>query len=80
MGIIVSLLQWRIMRLRKQLLSLKTILAIQMPFFLKWQDLHIFISSKGFPRGSVVKNPLANAGDYKRCWFDPWVGKIPWRG
>ena len=26
----------------------------------------------------VVKNPPANAGD-KRCGFDPWVGKIPWR-
>jgi len=27
----------------------------------------------------VVKNPPANAGDSKRCRFDPWVGKIPWR-
>ena len=27
----------------------------------------------------VVKNPPANAGDIKRCWFNPWVGKIPWR-
>ena len=27
----------------------------------------------------VVKNPPANAGDVKRCGFDPWVGKIPWR-
>ena len=26
----------------------------------------------------VVKNLPANAGD-KRLWFDPWVGKIPWR-
>ena len=26
----------------------------------------------------VVKNPPANVGD-KRCRFDPWVGKIPWR-
>ena len=26
----------------------------------------------------VVKNPPANAGD-KRCGFNPWVGKIPWR-
>ena len=25
----------------------------------------------------VVKTPFANAGDYKRCRFDPWVGKIP---
>ena len=27
----------------------------------------------------VVKNPLANAGRGKRCGFNPWVGKIPWR-
>ena len=26
----------------------------------------------------VVKNPPANAGD-KKCWFDPWVGKIVWK-
>ena len=26
----------------------------------------------------VVKNLLANADRYKRCWFDPWVRKIPW--
>ena len=27
----------------------------------------------------VVKNLLANAEDRKRCKFNPWVGKIPWR-
>ena len=27
----------------------------------------------------VVKNPPANAGDMKRCEFNPWVRKIPWR-
>ena len=28
----------------------------------------------------VLKNPLASAGDlYKRCKFNPWVRKIPWR-
>ena len=31
----------------------------------------------GFPHGTVVKNPLANAGD-ARDVFDPWVGRIPW--
>ena len=30
----------------------------------------------GFPGGSVVKNPPANAGYWG---FDPQVGKIPWR-
>ena len=33
----------------------------------------------GFPGGSVVKNPPANAGTTMRYRFDPWVGKIPWR-
>ena len=27
----------------------------------------------------MVKNLPANAGD-TRCGFNPWVGKIPWRG
>ena len=27
----------------------------------------------------MVKNPPANAGDIKKCGFDPWVRKIPWR-
>ena len=35
-----------------------------------------FVSGcKGFPGGSAVKNPPANAGDTR----DPWVRKIPWR-
>ena len=29
----------------------------------------------GFPGGTVVKNPPADAGGLR---FDPWVGKIPW--
>ena len=33
----------------------------------------------GFPGGSVIKNPPASAGRYRRCRFNPWVGKIPWR-
>ena len=27
----------------------------------------------------MVKNTPANAGDLRRCGFNPWVGKIPWR-
>ena len=30
--------------------------------------------TQGFPDGSVVKNPPANAGDTR---VNPWVGKIP---
>ena len=33
---------------------------------------------KGSLSSSVVKNPLADAGDNRRG-FDPWVGEIPWR-
>ena len=27
----------------------------------------------------MVKNPPAKAGETQRYWFDPWVGKIPWK-
>ena len=34
----------------------------------------------------MIKNLLANEGDFfffpvrfKRCWFHPWVEKVPWR-
>ena len=27
----------------------------------------------------MVKNLPANASNNKRCGFDPWVRKIPWR-
>ena len=33
---------------------------------------------KGFPSGSVVKNPPA-VRELRRHGFDPWVGKTPWR-
>ena len=27
----------------------------------------------------VVKNLSASAGDLKRCEFNPWAGRVPWR-
>ena len=33
----------------------------------------------GFLGGTVVKNEPTNTGDAKRCGFDPWIRKIPWR-
>ena len=33
---------------------------------------------EGFPGGSVVKN-LPAMQRWRRCGFDPWVRKIPWR-
>ena len=33
----------------------------------------------GFSGGSVVKNLPASVGKHKRCRFDSWVRKIPWK-
>ena len=42
-------------------------------FYLNLNKQHV-----GFPGGAVVKNLPANAGN-RRCRFDPWVEKIPWK-
>ena len=34
---------------------------------------------EGFPDGASGKEPICQSSRYRRCWFDPWVGKIPWR-
>ena len=34
---------------------------------------------QGFPGGTSGKEPACQCGRRKRCGFDPWVGKIPWR-
>ena len=42
--------------------------------------LKLCIGCFGFPGGSVVKNPPANAGDVGSIpGSNPWVGKMPWR-
>ena len=33
----------------------------------------------GFPGGTSGKEPTCQCRRRKRCRFDPWVGKIPWR-
>ena len=33
----------------------------------------------GFPGGAKGKEPACQCRRHKRCGFDPWVGKIPWR-
>ena len=33
----------------------------------------------GFPGGASGKEPACQCRRPKRCRFDPWVGKIPWR-
>ena len=32
-----------------------------------------------FPGGASGKEPASHCRRCKRCGFDPWVGKIPWR-
>ena len=34
---------------------------------------------QGFPGGASGKEPTCQCRRHKRCEFDPWVGKIPWR-
>jgi len=33
----------------------------------------------GFPSGASGKEPACQFRRCKRCEFDPWTGKIPWR-
>ena len=35
--------------------------------------------SLGSPGGTSGKEPACQCRRHKRCGFDPWVGKIPWR-
>ena len=34
---------------------------------------------RGYPGGASGKEPACQCRTHKRCGFDPWVGKIPWR-
>ena len=34
---------------------------------------------RGIPSGASGKEPTCQCSSWKRCQFDPWVGKIPWR-
>ena len=33
----------------------------------------------GFPGGARGKEPTCQCRRHKKCGFDPWTGKIPWR-
>ena len=37
------------------------------------------LPSLGFPGGASGEEPTCQHRTHKRCQFDPWVGKIPWR-
>ena len=40
---------------------------------------HYSIQNKDFPGGANFEESACQCRKHKRCWFDPWVGKIPWR-
>ena len=47
---------------------------------LPWCEIYQqFILFLGFPGGASDKEPACQCWSHKRCRFDPWVGKIPWR-
>ena len=37
------------------------------------------MNPRGFPGGASGKELTCQCRGPNRCWFDPWVGKIPWR-
>ena len=39
----------------------------------------IITTTMGFPGSSAGKDSACWCKRYRRCGFDPWVGKIPWR-
>ena len=41
---------------------------------IEWQYVKL-----GFPGGTSGKESACQCGRHKRCKFNPWVGKIPWR-
>ena len=44
------------------------------PVFILWYGLY-----RGFPGSTSGKEPACQCRKRKRCGFDPWVRKIPWR-
>ena len=50
------------------------------PWFSLYVSKSLLIMRTGFPRGSVGKAfTCMQCRGRRRCGFDPWVGKIPWR-
>ena len=52
-------------------------LWIQESKFRFWWDLRQVCF--GLLRWHSDKEPICQCGRHKRCGFDPWIGKIPWR-
>ena len=39
----------------------------------------LYTQRRGFPCSASGKEPACQFRRHKRCWFNPWVRKIPWR-
>jgi len=46
--------------------------------FIQLDDNIFWVCGRGFPGSSSGKEPDCQCRSYKRCMFDPWLGKIPW--
>ena len=44
-----------------------------------WKTGIMFSCIWGFPSGTSGKEPTCQCRRHRRCKFNPWVGKIPWR-
>ena len=44
-----------------------------------WWWIHYRQKTQGFPGGTSGKEPICQCRIHKRCGFNPWVEKIPWR-
>ena len=42
-------------------------------------QIEFYMIQIGCPYGASGKEPACQCKRGKRCGFDPWVGKIPWR-
>ena len=63
------------------LVSLKDILSVKLPKALFVASSHLWVidMGKGFPVGASSKEPVCQCRRLKRCGFEPWIGKTPWR-
>ena len=43
------------------------------------KNIKLLFKDLTFPGCTRGKEPACQCRRYKRCWFDPWVGNIPWR-
>ena len=40
---------------------------------------NMIVLKQGFPGDTSDKVPACHCRRLKKCWFDPWIRKIPWR-